>query len=73
MERDNLIHTESLPDILNPQQVARFLGISRNTVYGLCSLKVESGGIQSFSVGKSRRIKKSALLEWIDRQGGVSG
>lgn len=57
---------EDLPDILTPQQVADYLGISRKKVYELCQMKPDYGGLQSFSIGKSRKIEKSTLLIWLD-------
>ncbi|MNW46964.1 Helix-turn-helix domain protein [compost metagenome] len=61
----SLKHADNLPDILTPQQVANYLGISRKKVYELCQLKQEHGGLSSFTIGKSRKVEKSVLLKWI--------
>ncbi|MFD3268531.1 helix-turn-helix domain-containing protein [Paenibacillus dendritiformis] len=57
---------EDLPDILTPQQVADYLGISRKKVYELCQVNPDLGGLISFSIGKSRKIEKSTLLIWLE-------
>lgn len=63
---------DSLPDILTPQQVADYAGISRKRVYEFCQLKPESGGIVSFLIGASRKIEKNEMIRWLDRLKGVS-
>ncbi|BFH14544.1 hypothetical protein J6TS7_44490 [Paenibacillus dendritiformis] len=57
---------EDLPDILTPQQVADYLGISRKKVYELCQIKPDYGGLKSFLIGKSRKIEKMTLLLWLE-------
>ncbi|MCB6785552.1 helix-turn-helix domain-containing protein, partial [Blautia producta] len=45
---------------------ANYLGWHRNTVYKRCT----SGELPSFKSGNCRRIRKAALLEWIERMEG---
>ncbi|MGO4543256.1 helix-turn-helix domain-containing protein [Paenibacillus sp. 2TAB23] len=59
---------EQLPDVLTPQHIADYIGISRRRIYELC----QSGEIKSFLIGASRKIHKSDLLDWVRvlREGG---
>lgn len=54
----------NLPNFLKPDEVATYLGVSRNTVYRWC----KAGDIESVKVRKTLRIQKSTLLEWIAKQ-----
>jgi len=58
---------DELPELLTPQQVATYLGISRRRVYEYCQLSPDHGGIPSFTIGKSRKIEKSDLIDWIEK------
>lgn len=53
-----------LPEICTPEQVADYLGVSRNTIYRWCA----DGDIPSIKVRKVRRIKKSSLMKWIEKR-----
>lgn len=64
--RKKIVRLEELPDILTPQQAADYLGIARRRVYELCQLNPTKGGMPSFTVGASRKIKKSNLIDWIE-------
>jgi excisionase family DNA binding protein len=55
-----------MPEMLTVQHVAAYLGLSRNTVYSLYQKNKEQSGLPSFKTGNSRRIRKSALIEWVD-------
>ncbi|QUL57527.1 helix-turn-helix domain-containing protein [Paenibacillus tritici] len=55
---------EDLPEICTPDQVADYLGVTRNTVYRWC----KEGDIPSIKVRKVRRIQKSTLIDWIAKQ-----
>lgn len=55
------MQTDLLPDILSVKQVADYLSVSRNTVYSWTN----SGDLPSFKAGNTRRIRKEALLKWI--------
>ncbi|WP_068779629.1 helix-turn-helix domain-containing protein [Paenibacillus sp. GM2] len=57
---------EDLPDLLTPQQVADYIGISRKRVYEFCQLKESAGGLVSFLIGKSRKIEKQEMVRWLD-------
>lgn len=57
---------EDLKDVLTPQDIATYLGISRRRVYEYCQLAPECGGIKSYNIGASRKIDKADLLEWKD-------
>jgi len=53
--------------LLNPEEVARALGISRTSTYEL--LRREE--LPSIKIGRSRRIPAAALRAWVDAQAGV--
>ncbi|WP_375105306.1 helix-turn-helix domain-containing protein [Paenibacillus sp. RS8] len=53
-----------LPEFLKPDEVAAYLGVSRNTVYRWC----KAGEIESVKVRKTLRIQKTTLLGWIAKQ-----
>ncbi len=61
-ERIKLVHIDDLPDILSPQHVADYVGISRQRIYDLC----QSGELKNFTIGASRRIYKKDMLNWIE-------
>ncbi len=49
------------PDVLMPEEVMAILGIGKNKIYKL----LQSGELQSLKIGKSYRIPKSYLLDYI--------
>jgi excisionase family DNA binding protein len=57
-----------MSDYMTAQEIADYLRISRRTVYNLMDLKPDYGGIRNFSIGGSRRVKRSDLERWIDNQ-----
>lgn len=57
---------EDLPDVLTPQHVADYMGISRRRVYEYCQIPKEAGGLNSYTIGGSRKIDKADLIEWKD-------
>jgi len=67
MARNSPQTVEDLPDIMTPQMVADFVGISRRRVYEYCRLPKSQGGLPSFTIGSSRRIEKADLVDWINR------
>lgn len=71
MKRKKIFTMEELPDIMAPQQAADFAGISRGRIYSYCQLSVEAGGLPSFTLGKSRKIEKKALIAWLKVQGAM--
>lgn len=60
-------HLDELPDILTPQQVATYVGISRRRVYEYCQLTGDAK-LESFTIGASRKIEKESMLRWIETQ-----
>ena len=50
------------PVVLSPMDVARILGVSKNTAYEM----VHSKGFPSFMVGKQYRIRLDHLMAWMD-------
>lgn len=66
--RKKMLYLVDLPDILTPQHVADYLGISRHRVYEFCLLHPADGGIPSYTIGKSRKIDKADLMLWKEAQ-----
>lgn len=54
--------TNNLPLVLSVPQLADILHIGRNAAYDL----VKSGAIRSIRIGRTIRIPKSALLEYLN-------
>ena len=54
-------NADDLPLVLKVPEVAKILGIGRNTAYNL----VRSGAIKSIHVGRQIRVSRSALLEFL--------
>ena len=48
--------------IFTPAEAAVYLRCSRDLVYELCA----SGALRSFKIGRSRRIGRDALLEFVE-------
>lgn len=63
-ERLKIVRAEELPDVCSPQIAADFLGLSRDTIYELCQLSMQCGGIPSYTIGASRKIDREDLLIW---------
>lgn len=59
---------EEMPDILTAQHIAKYLQISRQTVYELLQLKTEFGGIPHFNIGISKRVVKADFIDWIEKK-----
>lgn len=57
----NYKKVSDLPLVLSVDDLARVLGIGKNTAYDL----VRSGRIKSLRVGHQIRISKSALLDFL--------
>ena len=53
---------DNMPDIMTANQLAEFLQISRVTVFRA----IKKGTLKSFKAGKSRRIEKKEVLQWIE-------
>jgi len=52
---------EDLPELLTPMEVRAFLGLGRNTVYGL----IESGELPSRRFGQRLFVPKKALMKGV--------
>ena len=53
----------SSPDIMNVEDIAKILGISRVTAYGI----VHSKGFPLLKVGRKLKIPKIAFIRWIEK------
>lgn len=62
---------EELPDILTAQHIAKYLQISRQTVYELLQLNTDFGGIPHFNIGISKRVVKADFVHWIEKKRNV--
>ncbi len=51
------------PLLYRPEEAARALGTSRSRLFELLA----SGDVQSVQLGRSRRIPRAALEEYVDR------
>lgn len=58
---------ENLPNVLNAEQIARELGISRAGAYQL----LHSEGFPTLRIGKRMLVPRDKLAEWIDKNTGV--
>ncbi|MDG0810073.1 helix-turn-helix domain-containing protein [Cohnella rhizosphaerae] len=54
---------DEIPPTLTMEQVARYLGIGRTRVFHL----IKSGELSSYKIGKSRRVRRTDLLEFEKR------
>ena len=52
---------QDIPLVMTPAEVARLLGIGRNSVYAL----LRSGALRSIRVGKLLKIPRAALEEYL--------
>ena len=59
--------SRSEPWALDPNQVARRIGVSRSRVYELLR---EPDGLPSFTIGRSRRVLASDLRAWLEEKRG---
>jgi excisionase family DNA binding protein len=62
---------ESLPDMLRVDEAAAVLRISRSRAYDEVAAFQRTGGgegLPSIRIGRTLRVPKRALLEWIDAQ-----
>ena len=56
------------PLLLKPEGAAEALGLSRSVIYQLIGRGPSNGGIDSVLIGRSRRISRHALEEFVERQ-----
>jgi hypothetical protein len=57
---------EEFPDILTAKMISEHLHLTPQQIYNLFRLSPAAGGIPSFSIGKSRRARKSEYVKWLD-------
>lgn len=57
---------EDYPDVLNAEQIAMLLGISRSGAYQL----LNRADFPTLQIGKRKLAPKDKVLAWIDRQTG---
>lgn len=68
---DPIMEIEALPDMLRVDEAAAVLRISRSRAYDEVAAFQRTGGnegLPSIRIGRTLRIPKRALLEWIDAQ-----
>ena len=53
-----------LPEVMNVEQAARYLGVSPDTLYKYLS----EGRVPAFKLGNRWRLKKTTLDRWMERQ-----
>lgn len=57
---------DELSDVLKAKDIQNFLGISRGKAYELMRISPDVGGIPSIRIGKSVRVLKVDLLNWLN-------
>jgi predicted DNA-binding transcriptional regulator AlpA len=65
------MNIDSLPDMLRVDEAAAVLRISRSRAYDEVAIFRRTGGAEglpSIRIGRSLRVPKRALLEWIDEK-----
>lgn len=55
-------YPHSLPLVLSIEDVAKILGVGRNTAYNL----IHSGQLKHIRIGRQIRVPRNALLEYLD-------
>ena len=58
-----MMSAESIPEVMTVMQMAAVLQIGRNNAYAL----VKSGMIRSIRIGRTIRVPRSALLEYLEK------
>ncbi len=58
---------EELPDVLTAVELSDFLSISRRRAYELMDVSQDIGGIPCLKFGKSKRVLKADLKEWLTK------
>ena len=55
---------DSMPDLLDPDIAASYLGVSRQYIYKL----IHKGELQAISIARHFRIPKKALIQYIKEE-----
>ena len=58
--------TDDLPDVLTAEILSQYLSLSKRRVYELMDLSIEGGGIPCMRIGRSKRVLKSDLINWMN-------
>ena len=66
MEKQQPVRLDDLPDVLSVLDIQTYLGIGQNTAYKL----IMSGEIESFNIGRLRKVKKKSLIKYLDNADG---
>ena len=59
---------QEYPEILTAHQIAKVLQLSRRRVYELLQMNPLCGGMKSFDIGRSVRVRKESFVLWINQQ-----
>lgn len=57
-----------LPDILTADILAKYLSLSKRRVYELMDINPDYGGIPCIRIGRSKRVLKADLNEWLENR-----
>lgn len=52
---------DNLPEIMTIEQLAEALHVSRSTI----NRAIKAGDLKAFKIGKSVRIEKESVIEWV--------
>lgn len=61
-----LLRKQNQPELLKVQEAAELLGVSPGNVYNMAHIP----GFPAVRIGRTVKIKRRLLLEWLDRQEG---
>lgn len=59
---------DELPDILTAAILAKYLSLSKRRVYELMDIIPEAGGMPCVRIGRSKRVLKADLNEWLENR-----
>lgn len=62
---------DDLPDILLAGDIAKFMKVSKQTVYEWFRRSPEHGGIPTLKNSRSRRCPKDVFVKWLAEHGGM--
>lgn len=67
--RNAIVNVDELPLSLTVQDVAKILGLSKNSAYVLC----HSEGFPCIKVGRRMIIPKLAFIKWMENPKNIQG
>ncbi len=56
---------DELPDVITAEVLSNFLSLSRRRVYELMDINPCAGGIPCLRIGRSKRVLKTDLENWL--------